>query len=246
MAFNSLTTRMPQGLTNADATETFGCAGIPDPTWAYLDSDDFSNYITTNYTTTLVGTGTVAETDYDGGAILLTTTTGATDAVYLQRRAAQVKPLAGKDVFFKFAGQLSDVTNSQFFCGLITTSTTPLSAADGLFIKKAAGAATLSLVSVIGGVTTTTAFPTVEVLVAATRFELGFHVDSQGNVEAFFNPGTGSVVQNPAAGDARGRVVAVYAPSLTQVLLCPSFGILNGAAAAKTLTADYIVTARNR
>lgn len=247
MAFNSLTTRMPNGLTNAEAGETFGAAGTPDPTWSFQYANDFDNYVTTDFTTTVVGTGTVAGTDFEGGAILLTNTTGATDAIYMQRRNAQFKLVGGKDAFFKFSGQLSAVTNLAFYCGLIATSSTPLSANDGLFLHKASGAATLVLRHVIGGVVTDTALPAIETLVAGALFELGFHVDPAGNVEVFFNPGTGTAVLNPATA-ARGRVAVLNAPAggLTQVLLCPSFGILNSTGVANTLTADFIVAARNR
>jgi len=240
MPFNSATTRMPQGVTNADANDTLGCAGFPDPTWAFVYSNDFDNYVRT------VGSGTVAGTDYENGAIVLTTTTGASDSVLMQRRNAQFKLTSSRDTFFKFAGQLSEVTNCAFHCGLIATSTTPLSAADGVYLYKASGAATLSLVSVVGGVSTTVALPTAEALTAATRFELGFHVDPTGNVEVFFNPGSGLTVQNPSAGDSRGRVAALYNPTLTSVLLCPSFGITNSTGVARTLTADFIVAARHR
>lgn len=246
MPFNTLTTRMPQGFTNADQNETYGQAGVPDPTWAFQDFNDFSNYITTDFTTTVVGAGTVALGDFEGGAIVLTTTTGAADSVLMQRRSAAFKLPLGKDTFFKFSGQLSEVTNCKFHCGLIITSTTPLTANDGLFIFKNSGAATLALVSVIGGVSTTTNFPTSEVLTANTTFEVGFHVDVSGNVEAFFNPGTGQQVQNPSAGDSRGRVAALYAPGLTQQLLTPSFGLTNATGVARTLTADYYAAARNR
>jgi len=249
MPFPSITNRFPNGITNADATETLGAAGFPDPTWAFVYANDFDNYVSTDFTTTLVGTGTVAGTDFDGGAILLTTTTGAADAVHLQRRNAQFKVGANRDTFFKFAGQLSDVTNSAFYCGLLPLTTTPLATSDGLFLYKASGAATLVLRSIVGGTTTDTALPANELLVAGSRFEIGFHSDPQGNVEVFFNPGSGLTVQNPAAGDSRGRVAAMYlqgAATLTTALLSPAFGIVNATGAARTLTADFLVAGRHR
>jgi len=247
MPFNTLTTRMPQGVTNAEATETLGAAGFPDPTWAFVYANDFDNYVSTDFTTTLVGTGTVAGTDYDGGAILLTTTTGSADAVHLQRRNAQFKVNGTRDTFLKFAGELSDATGSAFYAGFFPLTTTPLAATNALFLYKAAGAATLVLRSVVGGVTVDTPLPTNELLVNATRFELGFHVDPQGNVEVFFNPGSGLAVQNPAAGDSRGRVAAYYPTStLASVLMAPGFGIVNSTGAARTLTADFLVAARHR
>jgi hypothetical protein len=246
MAFTSPTTRIPQGVTNASAEETYGQAGVPDPTWAYQYVNDFSNYVTTDFVTTLVGTGTVALQDSENGSILLTTTAGGADAVLMQGRAATVKLTSGKDTFFKFAGTLSEVANCAFHCGLIATSTTPLAAADGLYLYKAPGAATLALVSIVGGVSTSTSLPTAEALVAGAAFELGIHVDVQGNVEAFFSPGTGTAVQRPANGDSRGRVAALYLPTLTSALLNLSFGLTNSSGVARTLAVDYLALARHR
>ena len=249
-AYDSLTTRMPNGVTNAAPWQTMGAAGTQDPTWSHMYANDFNTYAATEWTITTVGTGTVALTDYNGGAILLTNTTGAADALYLQLTNAGFKFTPGKASFFKFAGQLSAVSADVFYCGLVQKgATTVASITDGIYITKATGAATLSLVSKIGNVATTVAFPAVEALAAATYFEVGFMVDSLGNVAAFFNPTTGS---NPisasaaASGQARGRVATLTAPSLTTALLTPAFGLLNSTGVANTLTVDYIVAANNR
>lgn len=245
----SLTTRSPGGATNAAPWQTLAQSGMEDPTWAHQDVDDFNNFAAGDYTATAVGTGAITQTPFDGGAILLSTSAGIADAVYAQRVVASHKLNAGKDAFFKFRGALSDVSASVFHCGLVATSATPMAAADGVYLLKATGQAALSLVSRVGGVSTTVALPTTALLVNATPFELGIHVDAQGNVEAFFNPTTGN---NPisasaaAAGQSRGPVARLAAPGVTQVLLNPSFGLLNSAAAIKTLTVDYFVAAVSR
>ena len=253
---DSLTTRMPNGVTNAANYQTMGAAGIPDPTWAHVYSNDFDTYAAGDWTVTKVGTGTVALTAADGGSLLVTTTTGAADAVYSQLTAASFKLQSGKDTFFKFAGILADVVNEVFYTGLIATSSTPLAAADGVWISKASGSQTLTLNIVVGGVATTAAFPASNLLVAGAFFEVGFHVDYLGNVEGFFNPGTGADWQQlgPTSSNstltARGRQVFVPNNSitngLTAVTLNPSFGILNTSAAAHTLNVDYITAVRNR
>ena len=252
----SLTTAMPNGLTNAAAYQTMAQAGIPDPSWAHVYHNDFDTYLASDWTVSKTGTGTVALAAVDGGQLLSTTTAGAVDAIYNQLTTASFKLVPGKDAFFKFAGILADVTTEAFYAGLIATSATPLAAADGVWIYKAAGAATLSLSCVVGGVTTSFAFPVTALLVAAVQFEVGFHIDYLGNVEAFLNPGTGADWQQltPTSTNptllGRGRLV--FAPNssitggLTQVLLNPSFGIVNAAASAHTLGCDYITVARNR
>jgi hypothetical protein len=253
---DSLTTRLPNGVTNASSYQTMAAAGIPDPSWAHVYHNDFDTYAAGDWTVTKVGTGTVALAAVDGGQLLSTTTAGATDAIYNQLTTAGFKLLPGRDTWLKFAGILADVSTEVFYCGLVNTTTTPLAPTDGIYISKAAGVATLTLNIVIGSVTTTVAFPAAAVLTAGVAFELGLHVDYLGNVEAFWNPSTGAdwgqvgpLTSGTATIGARGH--AVYVPNantggITQVLLNPSFGILNASAAAHTLGTDYITVVRNR
>jgi hypothetical protein len=250
--FDSLTTRMPHGLTNAAPWQTMGAAGTPDPSWAHIYHNDFDTYAAGDWTVTLVGTGTQALTDFDGGALLVSNTAGAADATYMQLKNAGFKLVAGKEVFFKFAGQLSDIANDTFFAGLAQKGATTLaSITDGIFISKSTSSTgALTLTSKIGNVATSVAFPALEVLVAATYFELGIYVDAQGNIAAFFNPTTGdnpiSAAQPSAQARGRVAVLANPAPSLTTALLTPSFGLLNASAATRTLTLDYLTVSRDR
>lgn len=248
MAFDNPTTRMPHGVTNAAPWQTMAAAGIEDPTWSQLYAEDFVVYRTADFTTTVAGSGSAAATPFDGGAVLLTTSTGATDAVYQQLVAASFKYNAGRDLFFKFAGQLSDSTNCDFYAGLLNNTNTPLSATDGVWIKKASGSQALSLVVSTGGTQTTAAFPSGNTVADGVYFELGIHVDYLGNVEAFFNPTTGD--NQPPSTANRGRDVAIFntalSAALPTTLLNPSWGLRNGAAAAKTLTVDYVVAVRDR
>ena len=250
---NTLTSNFENGVTNAAKFQTMGNAGIPDPSWAHVYHNDFDTFLASDWTVTKVGTGTTALTAGDGGQLLLTTTTGATDALYMQLAAASFSLPTTRDVFFKFAGTLGDVTNCAFYCGLLNTTTTPLAATDGVYLYKASGAATLQLISLVGSVATTINLPTVCVPVAATQFELGIHVDYLGNIEAFFNPGTGAQfnILGPHSSSSgnlqnRGRVALSPTPGLTTATLNVSYGILNAAAAAKTLTVDYVTAVRQR
>jgi hypothetical protein len=249
----SLTSRFPNGVTNATDYQTMAAAGIPDPSWAHVYHNDFDTFAAGDWTITKTGTGTVALAAGDGGQLLLTNTTGAADAIYMQLVAAGFKLVAGKDVFFKFAGTLSAVVNDVFYAGLLATTTTPGSTQDAVYINKPTGSAALQLVTVIGGVSTTVAFPAAAIPVAGTAFEVGFHIDYLGNVEAFFNPTTGADWQqlNPTSSSAgamtaRGAVVRSQAPSLTTANLNVSFGLLNSTGVANTLSVDYVTAVRNR
>ena len=252
-ALDSLTTRMPNGITNASSYQTMGASGIPDPSWAHAYHNDFDTFLASDWTITKTGTGTVALAAGDGGQLLLTNTTGAADAIYMQLGAAGFKVGGGRDVFFKFAGTLSAVLSDVFYAGLLATTTTPNTTQDAVYINKPTGSAALQLVTVIGGVSTVVAFPATCIPVAGTQFEVGFHIDYLGNVEAFFNPSTGAEWQqlDPTSTSAgamptRGRVAASYSPVLTTAVLNPSFGLLNSTGVANTLSVDYVTAVRNR
>ena len=249
----NLTSRMPNGVTNASPGQTLSQAGLLDPSWAHVYHNDFDTFAAGDWTITKTGTGTTALTAADGGALLLTNTAGAADAIYMQLAAAGFKPATGKDMFFKFQGTLSTITNCVFYCGFLATTTTPGSTQDAIYINKATATGALTLRSVIGGITTSAAFPSTCAIVAGTQFELGIHVNDQGDVAAFFNPGTGNAAQQvtplssgTATITARGPVAKLSAPGLTTAVLNPSFGILNSTGAAHTLTVDYLTAIRNR
>lgn len=245
--FSSLTTQFPGGINNCATWQTMSEAGSPDPSFSQLWHDDFNNYNAGNFTLTLVGTGTQALTAAQGphGILLGTTSAGAADANYMQLPVASFQLTPGKHAFFKTELALSDATLCDAYAGLIATSATPLAAADGLFFFKASGAATWVLRTIIGGVTVDYPLPAGCVAANAVFLEVGFHVDQQGNVEAFFNPTTG--VNLPAVGGIRGRVASIpNSQALTQVLLAPSFGIRNGAAAIKTMAVDYLTVSVER
>lgn len=249
----SLTTRMANGVTNAADYQTMAYAGQPDPSWSHTYHNDFDTFLASDWTITKTGTGTVALTPGDGGQLLLTNTTGVADAIYMQLSAAGFKLVPGKDVFFKFAGTLSAVLLDVFYAGLLATTTTPGTTQDAVYILKPTASAQLQLVTVIGGVSTIVNFPTAAIPVAGVQFEVGFHIDYLGNVEAFFNPTTGADWQQLAptstsagAMTTRGRVAASFAPSLTTAVLSPSFGLLNSTGVANTLAVDYVTAIRNR
>ena len=257
-ATDSLTTRMPNGITNAAPYQTMAAAGMPDPSWAHVYHNDFDTYAAGDWTVTVVGTGTAALSASDGGMLLLTTTGAAPDSVLMQLKVAGFKCVPGKEVFFKAVlNGFSDVITDTIHAGLIATGTTPLAAADAVYLLKGNGASAWTLNAVIGGVTVSAAFPAALNMVAGVPMEVGFHIDYLGNIEGFINPTTGADWQqldplsdSASAMKVRGRSAYIPASSLpngiTQVLLNPSFGITNGNATVHTLGVDYITAVRNR
>ncbi len=236
--FTSANTNFPGGLTNAAPYQAMAEACTPDPSWSQLYHNEFNTFIATDFTTTLVGTGTTALSAESGGVLLSTTTAAAPDANYYQLPVAGFQISSGSQLFFKYRGKLDSLL-SDFYAGLIETSATPLASQNGLFFFKAAGAGTLVLRSIIAGVTVDTALPASQAIVANTWFEVSFYYDGTGNVAAFFTPTTGPT--KPAAGAAKG-MVAKYSPAagFTTAVLSPSFGFRNSTAVARTLRTDYL------
>lgn len=248
-----LTTRMPQGLTNAEAWQTMGLAGLLDPTWAHTYAQDFDQYVAADYSLTGVGTPAAALVAGNGGILQLATTAGATDASFLQKTpAAFAVNTPTKQTFFKFAGTLSAV-NGAFYCGLANIAAGAETAiTNGIVIYKAAGVSTLVLDVIVGGVHTPFAFPAACTITAAVIVELGFAVDAVGNVLGYWNPTTGNnpvqpsqVFANPASM-VRGAVAMASQPTLPAVNMAPVVGYTNGSAVAQTVLIDYIVASTER
>lgn len=240
----SLATQFANGFNNCQPYQTMAESGVPDPTFSHIFTEDFNTFPTGNFVQTLVGTGTTAVTAGVGGLATITTTAASGDAVYIQTLVAGFQLTPNKHHFFKAMLQIGDPVNSDVYCGLIATSATPLAAADGLFLWAKAGSLAWTLRSVIGGVVTETVLPASQYpVVANTMMEVGFHVDSTGNVEIFFNPSTGTAV--PPVGQ-KGRAGGYFGGTLTQALLSPSFGVRSNTASAKTAVFDFLVASDER
>lgn len=238
-------TNIPNGVNNAPLGSAMDISAVPDPTVSHLFFDDFDRFAAADWTITNVGvTPTNALTAENGGALLTTTTTGATDSSFLQRTAAAFAFTAGKQSFFKARFKPSDATTSDFYAGVIATSTTPLAAADGVFFFKATGQTGWVLRTINGGTTVDLPLPAACVAANATYCEVAFAYDGK-DLYAFFNSVIGTQTFNPATMN-RDYVAVLRAPSLTSALLNISFGLRNGAAAAKTLTTDYILASFER
>lgn len=244
--------RYTAGVTQNAPWQVLGNSGFDDPHFYHVFATDFDTVNAADYIVTDTGTPTNALSAVDGGVLLNTTSAGATDATFLQLKTASfafvpaTNSVAGKKSFFRTRVALSDATNSAFYAGLMGTTTTPLTAQDGLYFLKASGATSFILRSSIGGVNTDLAM-TGFAFANATYLDLGWYFDGKTTVYAFvsvpvgFQPqsGTGSTVT------VKGPAFS-FTPSLTTAVLAPSFGIQNGAAAAKTLSVDHILVARER
>lgn len=254
MTITGVPTLNPAGFTNA-APGSFG-ARVPTQ-WPpqfysfFTDFDKFNSALAAtglaDWLRTVVeagaGDSTALVSDAFGGVLTITTAGNEDDGVMVQWQggmatsdvAETFKFTAGKELFFACRFQMSDVTQSDFICGLAIADTTPLDASDGVFFLKSDGSASLSLVSKI--VTPVTASDALATLVADTWYEFGYHYNGVDAINAYQGGGT----------DGTWNFVgSVGITALPTTELAVTFGFQNGEAAAKTCLFDWISVTAER
>jgi hypothetical protein len=231
--------RFPNGLTTVPKANPLGMYGLPDPTEWHSYFNDFDHYVAANWTVTVVGTGTAALTNLDGGALLLTNSAADNDSIQLQQVGESFALTAGKRAFFKARFKVSDATQSDLIIGLCVTDTTLMGAtagagvSDGVFFSKDDGVATLDVQCQKNATTGQTRAAAIATLANDTFVTVAWAYDGKGEVAYFVN----DVQLGTLAG------TAAYLPDTT---LAVSFGLMNGEAVAKTMTVDYLFAATER
>ena len=152
------------------------------------------------------------------------------DADFFNLKGESFKFVAGKKTFFKARFKVSDATQSDFVVGLQITDTTPLAVSDGVYFMKDDGDASLDLhVEKNGSDTTASAISTVA---DDTFLIAGFYYDGKSAIKYYVD-------------DVHlGTSVTTNLPDDEELTV--SFGIQNGAAAAKTMTVDYMFVSQER
>lgn len=238
MLIDNNVTRFPNGVTNVNVNDIFNALRMPDPSLFHQYFEDFDYYNAANWTVTETQAGaTQALTDGDGGLILLTNSAADNDINQIQKLGQSFTFTAGKKLFFRARLQGSDATNSDIVVGLqvanvdasdLTTVT------DGMFFYKADDA---TAVSVYLRKNTTTG--------ATTAVVTGGNMANATNIifEAFYDG-----VDRLYYG-YNGNIIGYLDASSTYLpdtSLAPVLEVKNGAAAAKTVTCDYIFVAKER
>tara|TARA_B100000131_G_scaffold157534_1_gene152797 strand:+ start:1272 stop:1979 length:708 start_codon:yes stop_codon:yes gene_type:complete len=230
-----MTTHFTSGVTNVTADSTFGKVKAPDPTKYHMYHNDFDTYLASDWTitTTEGGSGNASEAlgDGDGGLLVITNDDADDDNDFLQLVKEGFKYEAGKQLAFKARFKTSDADASDVVMGLQLTDTSPLNVTDGIFFLLTDGSTTLQFIVEKDGTQSTLDLSTamaddtfMSVGFVYTPADQKFHV-YQNNVEV------GTVVNTNAPDDEE---------------LTVSFGIQNGAAAAKVLTVDYVTAMKER
>ena len=230
-----MTTHFTSGVTNVGTDSTLGKLKAPAPHKYHTYFNDFDTYLASDWTitTTEDGTGSATEAlaDGDGGLLLVTNAAGDNDHDFFQLVKEGYKYEAGKQLAFHMRFKTNDATQTDIVAGLQLTDTSPLDVTDGIFFLKADGAATISFIVEKNSTQSTLTLP--NSLADDTFMPLGFVYDPKDQKFHVF--------QNNVLA---GTVVSTNAPDDEELAL--SFGIQNGAAAAKTLTVDYIGASKER
>lgn len=201
--------------------------------------NDFDFYLATDWVITETGSGSRAISQAKDGVLLITNAASDDDANFLQLRqlasgqvAENWKFTAGKSLYFGMRFKVSDATQSDFVMGLQITDTTPLAVSDGIYFRKDDGDANIDFI-VIKDSTSTGSLTAAATAAADTYMVLEFFYDGSSDFITAYKDGVviGSVDLDNVPDDEE---------------LCISFGIQNGAAAAKTMTIDWIRVVQER
>lgn len=205
-----------------------------DPAQWHVFFEDFNKYTAGDWTITTTedgsGSATEAISDAKDGVLLLTNAAGDDDLDFLQWGSECWKFDASKRLFFKARWKTSDVDATDVIMGLQVTDTTPLAVSDGIFFQSDDGDGNLDFH--IAASSSATDRAAVAAIADDTWVETEFYYDGNGG---------GVVVA--VDGNVVSSVPLTNAPSTE---LTVSFGVQNGAAAAKTMSIDYILVAQER
>tara|TARA_R100000700_G_scaffold41133_2_gene59975 strand:- start:4291 stop:5007 length:717 start_codon:yes stop_codon:yes gene_type:complete len=191
--------------------------------------NDFMTYNSGDWTitTTEDGTGSATEviTSGAGGQFLITNAAGDNDHDFFNLKGESFLITGSKRAYFSARFKVSDATQSDFVMGLQITDTSPLAVSDGIFFIKDDGDTNLDFI--VEKDSTSTDTTAIHTMADDTFVTVAFFVD----------PNTALVQYSVNNAEPVG-VVNTNLPDNEELTV--SFGIQNGAAAAKTMTIDYI------
>ena len=234
------TTHFTNGVSNQTVGNPLYDYPYLDPFKYYSYVNDFFTYHADEWTitTTEGGSGNASEalTSVAGGALLVTNDDADNDADFFNLKGESFKYVSTKRMFFKARFKVSDATQSDVVIGLQITDTTPLDVTDGIFFQKDDGDTNIDFhIEKDNSATSNTAIGT---LADDTFISVAFAYDPNGNAGS----GSFSIFMDDVKVGEQTTLTNV--PDDEELTV--SFGIQNGAAAAKTLTLDFIIAAVER
>ncbi len=228
--------RLPNGVTNVDATDPLAQLGMLDPTKFHTYFNDFDVFTAGDWTITALDGGADsgevhAVQDADGGILLVTTNDADNDNVCLESQGEAWKLETGKKAWLKIRLKVEDADDSDFYFGWHTTDTNPFSTAptQRAYFALTEGAATVTFD--MDDNSTDAESDTVATLSDDTYVVLAMYYDGKGNIELY------------ADGVKITTMTSVSIPSTEMAL---GFGVATGAAATRSLHVDYILAVKER
>ena len=197
--------------------------------------NDFMDYTAGDWTITTTeagaGSATEAVSNADGGVLVITNDDADDDADFFQFAKETFKYETNKRLYFGARFKVSDATQSDFVMGLQITDTTPLDVTDGIFFQKDDGDDNLDFHVEKDG--TASSLTDVHTMADDTYIKAEFYYD-----------GSSSKIKAYVDGSPVGSVDLTNVPDDEELTI--SFGIQNGAAAAKVMSIDWIRVAKER
>jgi len=224
-------TNFIDGVTNVAESSALGAFIMPDPSSAHVVFDDFDIYTATDWTVTETQAGaTQAIVAGDGGLLALVNSAADNDINAIALANLTFNLSDGKAFWVKARLKVDDIVNSSVLFGLMDTMTA-FNPANGVYLFKDDGAATMRLSLEKASAVTNTSFTAPGA--SDTFATLGIHYDPDNSVvTAYLND-----------------VAVLHQTTLTNmpvVDLTLAVGVRNGTAAARTLTVDYVLAAKQR
>ena len=212
----------------------------PDPFKNVEYFNDFIGYTAAHWTVTETGSATQANSDGDGGLLLITNASSDNDASFQQLVTEFITPAAAKKIWFRSRVKVSDATQSDFVIGVHVTDTSPLSATDGIYFQKDDGDTNLDFYCQKDSSSGQLANSAIATVADDTFLELSFYFDGYQYLYVYVD----GVIK--ATQDLLGGSTPAVTDYLPDTDLSLGFGIQNGEAVAKTMTVDYIGIAKER
>lgn len=204
----------------------------PEVVSLYNDFVRATDYSTSDFTLTAVGSGTAAVATTTGqvnGYLVLTTTNTSGDSNSLQGKQNSFQLTVGKRLWLEVGAKAATVTDIDALIALAVADTTPLDASDyvGFLVANGSGAVAAKTVAS----STATTLSAVGTLVAATDMKLGLVWDGISKVSFYINR---SLVGSSTTNIPTATPLAITAHVKTN------------SANARTLSIDYVFAAQER
>ncbi len=235
----SLTTNLPNGVTNVDSNSAMGTLTQLDPTKLHTYLNDFNLYNASDWVVTTIeagaGSATQAIVDETGGVLELTNDDANGDSIFLQSVNETFQFVAGKQLHFKarfkVSGGSSASLTGQYLMGLQIKDTTPSDASDGVYFLNSTSDLDLEVHVKKDNVDSSQTLSFANVLFFNEYIKVAFVYDGKSEVQFWVDD---------------VKLATLDVTNLPTTELTVSFGVQNGNTLQRVMSIDYIYVANER